>query len=304
MEIRNLNTFLKVAAVQNFTQASRELGYSQSNVSAQIKQLEEEVGAALFDRIGRSVCLTQQGEELIPYARQIVSTAARMESFLKSEEFMSGTLRVGMTQSLFEIVLEDVFLRYHRRFPLVRMELTVDATSALKTDLQHGRLDTACLIDNPLPQTEWLSWYCVEVPVVLVANPAHPLAGRETVEMEDLAGQDFILMEESAPYAVRFQDALAGRQIQCRPFLKLQSAATARNLVERERFLSVLPLYTVQDAVRAGRLSILRVPQWNQTQSVQLALHRNKVMTPQIHGFLQELRQILEEALRDCLAAP
>ena len=133
---------------------------------------------------------------------------------------------------------------------------------------------------------------------------AHPLAGRETVEMEDLAGQDFILMEESAPYAVRFQDALAGRQIQCRPFLKLQSAATARNLVERERFLSVLPLYTVQDAVRAGRLSILRVPQWNQTQSVQLALHRNKVMTPQIHGFLQELRQILEEALRDCLAAP
>lgn len=75
MEIRNLNTFLKVAALRNFTQASRELGYSQSNVSTQIQQLEREVGVPLFNRIGRSVSLTQYGEELLPYAQQIVSTS-------------------------------------------------------------------------------------------------------------------------------------------------------------------------------------------------------------------------------------
>ncbi len=75
MELRNLNTFLKVASLQNFTQASRELGYSQSNVSAQIKQLEQEMGAPLFDRIGRNVYLTSYGEALVPYARQIVTTA-------------------------------------------------------------------------------------------------------------------------------------------------------------------------------------------------------------------------------------
>ncbi|MBQ3965031.1 MAG: LysR family transcriptional regulator, partial [Firmicutes bacterium] len=58
MEIRNLKTFLRVAALRNFTAAAKELGYSQANVSAQIKQLEDEVGAPLFDRIGRGVAPT------------------------------------------------------------------------------------------------------------------------------------------------------------------------------------------------------------------------------------------------------
>ena len=61
MEIRNLNTFLQVASIKNFTQAGRNLGYSQSNISAQIQQLEQEVGAPLFNRIGRQVTLTQYG---------------------------------------------------------------------------------------------------------------------------------------------------------------------------------------------------------------------------------------------------
>ena len=84
MEIRNLNTFLQVVSIKNFTQAAKILGYSQSNVSAQIQQLEREVGAPLFNRIGRQVTLTQHGEELIPYAQKIVATALLMENFLKS----------------------------------------------------------------------------------------------------------------------------------------------------------------------------------------------------------------------------
>lgn len=75
MEIRNLQTFLQVAGLQNITQASKELGYSQSNVSTQIQQLEKEVGAPLFNRMGRGVTLTQYGEELLPFARSIVSTS-------------------------------------------------------------------------------------------------------------------------------------------------------------------------------------------------------------------------------------
>ena len=83
MEIRNLKTFLRVAALRNFTAAAKELGYSQANVSAQIKQLEEEVGAPLFDRIGRGVAPTQYAEALLPHARAIINSAAQMENLFK-----------------------------------------------------------------------------------------------------------------------------------------------------------------------------------------------------------------------------
>lgn len=304
MEIRNLNTFLQVAALQNFTRASRELGYSQSNVSAQIKQLEQEVGAPLFNRIGKNVSLTSYGEELLPYARQIVSTALKVENFLKTEGAMVGTVRAGMVESLFELLLENAFVQYHRRFPKVHIELTVDATAALKERLQHGQLDVACLIDDPLPSAEWYVWDAVDVPVVIVANPANALAGRESVTMGELASQEWILMEGSAPYSVHFQSTLASRQLEIQPFLKLQSADTARRLVEREPFLSLLPLYTVYSSVREGKLRVLSVPEWKQTQRVQLVLHHSKVVTPQIDGFLQELRDVLGGALAERLAAP
>lgn len=304
MELRNLMTFLRVAALQNFTRAADELGYSQSNVSAQIKQLEQELGCLLFDRIGKSVYLTSYGEALVPYARRVASSMMELESFMRSEESLDGTIRVGMTDSLFELLLEDAMLNYHRRFPRVRLELLLDSTTSLEDALRHGRLDTACLIGDPLPQTEWNIWDSVEIPIVLVANSSHPLASRRSITLADIAGQELILMEESAPYSRRLESALSARRLECRPFLRLQSANAARKLVEREPFVSLLPLYSVQAAVRDGSIVCLDVPEWRSTQHVQMVLHRSKVVTPQIQGFLEELCFVLGDALAERLNAP
>ena len=117
MEIRNLYTFLQVASLQNFTKASQILGYSQSNVSSQIQQLEEDVGVKLFDRIGRGVILTQYGQQLVPYAEQIILLASKMDSMLWMPEDMIGILRLGMIESVFDICFEQLILRYTERFP-------------------------------------------------------------------------------------------------------------------------------------------------------------------------------------------
>ena len=297
MEIRNLNTFLKVAALRNFTQESRELGYSQSNVSTQIQQLEREVGVPLFNRVGRSVSLTQYGEELLPYAQQIVSTSVQMENFMKSEQALGGTVRIGIVESLFAFLPEELFLCYHERFPRVEIELTVDATETLKEDLQKGRLDAACLIDCPLYETEWRKWHSVDVPVMIAASPCHTLAEREAVSCEDLEGQEFVLMEDSAPYNQRFQEFLARHNVAVHPFLKLQSAEKACRLVEKGNCLSFLPIYTVRRAAESGKIRILRILEEEQMQSVQIILHKSHVVTPQLRGFMEELRKILETAM-------
>jgi len=298
MEIRNLNTFLKVASLQNFTQASRELGYSQSNVSAHIQQLESEIGMPLFNRIGRSVSLTQYGEELLPYAHQIVSTALQIDGLFKSDEALGGTIRIGTVESLFNLLMENTVINYHKRFPRVKIELSADATSTLKNNLQRDLLDAACLIDDPLPKTDWYCWHTFEVPIVVVANPSHPLSDRGRVKIEDLSGQDFILMEELAPYTVHFQRIMASHYIEYHSFLKLQSADMARSLVEKGSFLSVLPLYSVKDSVIQGKICILDIPELKQVQSVQLVFHINKVLTPQVQGFTEELRDVFQKVIK------
>ncbi|MDD3141213.1 MAG: LysR substrate-binding domain-containing protein, partial [Lachnospiraceae bacterium] len=85
--------------------------------------------------------------------------------------------------------------------------------------------------------------------------------------------------------------------IEFHPFLKLQSADMARRMVEKDTFLSVLPLYAVQTSVEHKGIHILNIPESNQVQSVQMVLHTNKVMTPQIEGFMEELQDILHRVI-------
>ena len=145
-------------------------------------------------------------------------------------------------------------------------------------------------------------WDEIEIPIVLVANPSHPLAKEPQVPLEALPSQELILMETSAPYSQHFERALASRQLECKPILRLQSADTARRLVEREMFLAVLPLYTVLASIHAGKLCRLSVPEWSLSQQVQMVLHHSKVVTPQIQGFLEELQVALGRILAEKMA--
>ena len=108
MEYRNLVTFLRVAELQNFTQAANALGYAQSTVTFHIQSLEEELGVVLFDRIGKKISLTQAGEALLHYANEMVRLETEMRGIGKQTEELAGTLRVGVVESILYTNAEDM----------------------------------------------------------------------------------------------------------------------------------------------------------------------------------------------------
>lgn len=288
MEIRHMHTFLQVAATQSFTKAAETLGYSQANVSFQVRQLEDELGAPLFDRIGKRAHLTQYGEMLIPLAQQIVSTARKAETLFRDKETLEGTLRIGFVESLFECLFRQTVLRFHRQFPRVTLEATVDATSELLKRLHAGQLDIVCLIDSNLVDPAIHYWKTVQCSILIVASPDHPLARRERLDLRDLNGQEFVLMEDTAPYILDFNGLLLRENIRINPFLKVQSPAAALQLIVQGNYLSLLPDYSAKEAIRTGRVARLDIPSFSQSQTVQFLVHKNKVLTPQIEGFLSD----------------
>ena len=298
MEIRNLKTFLKVATLKNFTSAARELGYSQANVSAQIKQLEEELDAPLFNRIGRRVTLTQYAEELLPYALRIVSTAVEMGNLLHTSESLGGSIRVGMVESLFHAIGEDLIREYHRRFPRVSMEIVVDGTAVLKERLRQDTMDLALIIDDPLNGSEWQILYAAPAKVVAVVNPSHPFAARKKIKPEDISGHELVMMEPSAPYSIGFANSMAKKHLDTRPFLTLQSADIAADMAEKDELIAVIPYYTAARAIEEGRLCALDIAGFDRTQDIQAVLHRDKVPVPQLHGFADIFRELTETLAR------
>ena len=100
MELRTINTFLHIAELHSFSRAARELGYSQSAVSAQVAQLEAELETPLFDRVGKTVRLTDAGQTFLTYARSLLATAEQAKAALQPARQVSGTLRVALADSV------------------------------------------------------------------------------------------------------------------------------------------------------------------------------------------------------------
>ena len=297
MEIRTLYTFLQVASTMNITQAGNILGYSQSSVSAQIQQLEAELGVQLFDRIGRGITLTQYGKDLIPYARQVISSIDQLEHFMQTESEIGGTIHVGFVESMFESCFRETVLRYTRRFPRVKIDVTVDATATLQRMLLKNDIDLACLIDSAKSTVKWTSAFSRDARVVVVVSRSHPLARQKHVTLEELKEAKFILMEESAPYNVVFQQLLAERGMEIRPSLAMQSCDMARQLVENSDYVSLLPFYSVKESVGDGKLAVLQVPELEISQKVQVIYCSQKFITPQIAGFMEEATGVLNDLL-------
>ncbi|MBQ9421906.1 MAG: LysR family transcriptional regulator [Lachnospiraceae bacterium] len=294
MEIRNLQTFVMAASLLNFTQTARELGYSQSNISMQIQQLEEEVGAKLFDRIGRSVSLTQQGQDLLPYAQQIVSLSEQMGNALKEDEELAGSIRIGLCQSVFDVFFETGFSVFHERFPKVRVDAVVDNTANLLSMLQKNVIDAACLIDRQLPQNDWKIHAEFPVRIGIVVNPSHRLACLQEISAEDLREESFVLMEESAPYNLMLYPMFHDINIEDRIKLRLENCGMAARLIAACDSVTLLPEYAVREMAAEGQVRFIPLKDYEQLMHVQILTHRNKVLTPQITGFADTFAEILD----------
>ena len=111
MELRNLNTFIQVVEFGSFTKAAEQLGYSQSTVSFQIKQLEEELGCLLFERINHTITLTERGKELVAYAHQVQTLTEEFKENIDNEKELNGHIHVVTPDSICEDMINSNYTK-------------------------------------------------------------------------------------------------------------------------------------------------------------------------------------------------
>ena len=293
MEVRNLVTFLKVTELKSFSRAAEALDYSQSAVTVQIQQLERELGVQLFDRIGKTVSITQYGKDFVSYARDVVSAIARASAFASSDSELSGTVRVGTLNSLLTASFSDIVPLFHERFPHVQINLHAGNIASITEMLVKNELDIIYTLDAQIFDTQFVKVFEEQEDVVVVTNAENPLAERSDVHLADLVSHPFILMNHGNPYRDQFDRELARQDLSVEPFLELESDTLALKLIrENPEYLSVLPRYTARRRAEEGRLVILPVADCHMEQWSQLVHHRDKVLTPQIRAMVSCIAQV------------
>ena len=225
MELRNINTFLHVAELHSFSRAARELDYSQSAVSSQIAQLEEELAVPLFDRVGKTVRLTDAGQTFLRYARTLLTTAQQAKAALQPAPEASGTLRVAIADSLCSALMPSLLERFHALCPRVEVSLRTATTQEMQDLLSANRADLAYTFDQPVTHPSFVRLLDEPEPCCFLAPAGHPLAGRQGLTLADLAGQEFLLTERGMSYREALEHLLAARRLTLRPYLELGDAA-------------------------------------------------------------------------------
>lgn len=189
MELRLLTTFLKVAQLQSFSKAAESLGYSQSAVTVQVQQLENELGVRLFDRIGKTVSITHYGQEFIPYARDVVSAAARAVSFTVEERDLTGTLRIGTIESIMTASFGEILPLYHERCPHVNTQLIESDTKTLSDMLMHNEVDLIYTLDDMGYDAQRVKLFECPQDIVIVASPKHRFAAAKQLKLGGSRGR-------------------------------------------------------------------------------------------------------------------
>ncbi len=294
MELRNITTFLRVAELQNFTHAAEELGYSQSAVTVQIKQLETELGVPLFERIGRSVRLTQPGQSFLLYANEILRAAERAKNAVREAPEPEGLLRVGSMESLSASVVSRLVPLFHEKFPRVKIVVSTARAEGLLDMMRRNDVDFIYLVDDTHYSPDWEIPLCRREEIYLVAAPGHPLAKRRGLTLADIVEEKFVLTEEREGYRKPFDQQLAERGLMVNPILEIGSTEVVRRMVEEGFGISLLPMYVISRSLAEGRLVRLDVPEFHAAMYRQIIRHKNKWVTPQMQGFIDLIR---EEAL-------
>ena len=295
MDIRQLRTFHRVAALGSFTRAAAELNYAQSSVTAQIQSLEVSLGGELFERFGGKVKLTPAGTRLLPYAGQMLALADEARGAASPDAQPEGVLTIGTMESITSYRMPPVLEYFHHRYPRLQIALRPSLCAETLHSLRQGLFDAGFLMEaetqHPGVQTEVLG----SEPLTVVAAPDHPLTQVPKVTTEELRRTQVISAEAGCAYRELFEAELNDGTGEALPFLEFGTIESIKRGVAAGLGISLLPTACVQDTLDAGLLVKL---DWDIPFEVftQLAWRRGKNLTREMRVFTdQSIRFLAEE---------
>ncbi|MBQ8953504.1 MAG: LysR family transcriptional regulator [Clostridia bacterium] len=294
MEFRNLTTFVRAAELHSFSQAAKQLGYSQSAISMQISQLEAELGTSLFDRVGKTIALTPQGLRFFEYAQNILRMAESAREEMKNASAISGQLRIAMAESICMSLFPPVLKRFRGLYPEVQLTVQTGTTEDMFRALNQNDVDIILHLDNRIFRSDLVVPVSQPVPVIFAAPAGHPLAGRGAVSLQECLGYPFILTEKGMSYRSQLDTQLAERGLELNPFLELGNTDVIARLVEQGMGLSFLPEFVVREQIARGTIARLNVEEISVSLWRQLIYHKGKWMTPAMQAMIDIIRQATE----------
>ena len=288
MNFDHLQTFQAVAKTGSFTKAARKLFLTQPAVSQQIQALEASIGVRLFDRSGKKIYLTREGEMLLTRTSRIDAELRKIDNLFEDLSNLSrGRLDIGSSAVFGTCFLPGPIGKFNHQYPCIDLNLHAGNSHKVISMLLNNQIEFGFggLIEDE-PRIDFAMVH--QEKFVAVAGSQHPLTMVKTITQDDIKGAPFILREKGTNVR-REVDAWLGRTADSfapERFIELENVETTKRLVEEGYGISIVPQAAVQRELSAGQLKIIELPDLNLTASYYLYYPKNRTFSRAAHTFL------------------
>ncbi|HPF20488.1 MAG TPA: LysR family transcriptional regulator [Syntrophomonas sp.] len=286
MELRQLKIFVMVAEEGSFTRAAQKMGYAQSNLTTQVRLLEEEFNTKLFERLGKRIALTADGETLLLHAKKLLQYADEIKDTLTSSPAPNGILNIGIAESLCIFKLPALLKEYSRLYPQVKLVIRQGTPLDFQRWLCDNTIDVAFSLDSIIRDEALLVRILCEEPMIIVANREHPRAAQGDFALADIGTESFIFTERDCSYRSVIEKHLAESKIQPLSSYEFDSIEAIKQFVLSGLGIALLPYAAVEKELAAGNMVDLRLRQPKIEMYTQIVCHKNKWMSPALTALL------------------
>lgn len=289
--LKQIDVFTAVAREGSVTKAALWLHLTQSAASMALADLETQLGAKVFDRIGRRLQLNELGRRLLPLAQETVARAQEMEDIAAGDLPGQGRLRIGASLTIGNYLMPQLIGDYLKTYPRSEVSLNVGNTRHVIESVRQFTCDVG-FIEGFChdPDIEVLPW--MEDELVIFAHAEHPLAKQTTLAATDFANAQWILREAGSGTREVFDNAVAGKLPNLQVRLELSHTEAIKGAVEAGIGIACASRLTLKEALSAGTVVILPTPFLNLKRSLFMLRHRQKYATRDLSDFIKACKPL------------
>ena len=292
MDLDQLHTFLEIVRLKSFSKAAQTCYRTQPAVSAQVRQLEQELGAALFERLGTKISLTTAGKIFAEYAEQILDLRRRAQDSINELERMPrGELVIAANEATCIYVLPGVFAEYIKKFPNVQLSVVRSYGARVVEAVMDNQADFG-ITQLPVHEKKLQTVKIHSDEIVLLLPAKHPLAQRRHITPRDLVGQP-LLMPKSGTTRVRLDVWMEPVESEIQIAMELDSTEMIKRFVISGLGISFLAASNCREEVAQGKLAAVPLGPEAMDRKVALIYRKDKALSKAALGFIQV---ILEHA--------
>ena len=286
MNIRKLEIFYRTAKCLNMSQVAKDMYISQPSISQCISEIESEIDTKLFDRIGKKLYLTHEGQIFYEYTRRILNIYEEGINVVRSSKSNKGKLVIGASTTIGTYIMPYIIHKFNQKEKDIEISMIIDNKQNIEELILNNKVDIA-FIEGTVNSKEIILKDIWMDELVFISSVDHEWNGKKYLDIEDLKNNKFIIREDGSGTRERFEDFLENKDIKFDSYIELSNLEAILNYVKLNIGVSCLPYMSVLSEENSKSINVYRLKDHNINRSLYSAIHKDKYISKPIECFME-----------------